>query len=56
MISITLDDLALQSALEALRSRLADLSPVFREIGSSLVDEIRLGFTVAALWVPALPS
>ena len=44
MIQIDVDDRAIQSAIEALRSRLTDLSPAFREVGSTLVDEIRLGF------------
>ncbi len=42
MIQIDVDDGAItKSAIEALRSRLTDLRPAFREAGASLVDEIR---------------
>jgi phage gpG-like protein len=44
MISIELDDRAVRAALAQLRDHAQDLAPAFREIGSSLVDEIKLGF------------
>ena len=61
MIQIDVDDRAIQSAIEALRSRLTDPSPAFREIGASLVDEIRLGFTdsrspYGVPWKPLSPA
>ena len=45
MITIDLDDRAVLAALAQLRDHLQDLSPAFREIGSSLVDEIKRGFS-----------
>lgn len=45
MISIELDDRAVLAALARLRDHAQDLTPAFREIGSSLVDEIKLGFS-----------
>jgi phage gpG-like protein len=45
MISIELHDRAVLAALGELRDHAQDLAPAFREIGSSLVDEIMLGFS-----------
>jgi phage gpG-like protein len=57
VIAIDVDDREVQAAIKALRERIADLRPAFREIGSSLVDEIKLGFTDSkdpwgAPWAP----
>lgn len=57
MISFELDDRAVVAALAQLRYHARDLSTAFREIGSSLVDEIKLGFTDSkdpwgAPWAP----
>jgi phage virion morphogenesis protein len=60
MISITLDDRAILAALAQLRDHARDLAPAFREIGSSLVDEIKLGFSAGrspygVAWKPLSP-
>ncbi len=61
MISIELDDRAVLAALAQLRDHARDLAPAFREIGSSLVDEIKLGFAegrspYGAPWKPLSPA
>ena len=61
MIRIALDDRAILAALARLRDQARDPSPAFREIGSSLVDEIRLGFTdgrspYGVPWKPLSPA
>jgi phage gpG-like protein len=61
LISITLDDRAVLAALTQLRDHARDLAPAFHEIGSSLVDEIKLGFSegrspYGVPWKPLSPA
>ena len=61
MIQIDVDDRAVLAALARLREQARDPSPAFREIVSSLVDEIRLGFTdsrspYGVPWKPLSPA
>lgn len=61
MIRIEIDDRELQQALERLRRRAADLSPVMRDIGELLVERAKQRFATSTApdgsrWPPNAPA
>ncbi|MBS0507280.1 MAG: phage virion morphogenesis protein [Proteobacteria bacterium] len=61
MLTITIQDQALQSHLQLLRTRLQDLTPAMEEIGNTLENRARQRFQTAtdpngAKWAPWKPS
>lgn len=61
MLTITIQDQALQSHLQLLRTRLQDLTPAMEEIGNALETRVRQRFQTAtdpngAKWAPWKPS
>lgn len=61
MIRIEIDDHELQQALERLRSRVTDLSPVMRDIGELLVERAKQRFVTSTApdgtrWQPNAPA
>lgn len=61
MIRLEIDDRELQQALERLRSRVTDLSPVMRDIGELLVERAKQRFATSTApdgtrWQPNAPA